>query len=211
MSIAEMIWTLLDSTFFQSIAVIISVYVAYRGVNAWQHQHVWTRNAELAEELLVAVAEFKAALKRVRNPVGFGGEGSTRRREDDETQARSNELDQLFTPIERLRKEQQAFDRLSAAETKSRLRFGDKISAPLDSLVEVRQKVVGAAITRFQRDRSEPHQQITEREIEQRQAREEVIWETPGSDPIGDNVEQAGTEIFNTLARYFRERGISRR
>ena len=79
MTFWEAVWAFLDSTFFQSVAVIISVYVAYRGVNPCQDQHVWTRNAELAEELTRAAREYRHMRRRVRSTGGHGGEGATAR------------------------------------------------------------------------------------------------------------------------------------
>jgi len=198
----QLLWTFLDSTFFQSVAVIVSVYVAYRGVNAWQDQHVWTRNAELAEELMVAARNYQHAMRRIRSPMGFGGEGESRERGANESDALRRHLDHLFTPLERLRNENAALTRLQSADSRSRVRFGKDVSERLDSLLDAYREFLTAARVRYMMGRDMFGQQPTEEELEAKQKRDAIVWTMQESDKIEQQIEAAIAGLESALGEY---------
>lgn len=198
----EIVWAFLDSTFFQSVAVIVSVYVAYRGVNAWQDQHVWTRNAELAEELMVTARDFQHAMQRVRSPIGYAGEGASRERGQNESDDLKRHLDHLFTPIERLRNENDVLTRLQSADSRSRVRFGKEVCDCLDSLLEAYRECLTTARVRYLMGRDMFGHLLSNDEIEAKRKRDEVVWTIEGSDALGERIRSAVSGLETALGEY---------
>jgi hypothetical protein len=200
--IANLLWNFLDSTAFQSLAIIL---VTYWGLTAFRKQHLWTKRAELAEELLVAASDFKQAMDRVRDPTSFGSEGSTRIRLESETGEVPKQLDLLYVTLERLGNEAGVFERLRVADVRARLRFGTKVSKALDRLAECHRNVVIAARMRYRIESRQGDRPRTARDNERMEQRERVIWSTPGEDETGDQIDAAIAELNENLSAYISE------
>lgn len=202
MTMLEVLWAFLDSTFFQSVAVIISVYVAYRGVNSWQDQHVWTRNAELAEELIVAAREYRHMMNRIRSPASFGGEGESRERGENESDDKRKWLDHLFVPLERLSKEQDLLNRFQSADARGRVRFGKDVAAHLDSLLDAHRKFVTNARVRYMMERDAYGKGLSQEEIKQKHEREKIVWTVGEPDELDSQIGAAIEGVESSLAEY---------
>src|SRR3954470_23878952 len=110
------VWSFLISDagqrLIQNLIAIGALFLAVRGVRNWNRERRDLRRAELAEKTLAAAYRAKDAFRFVRSPAGWGGEGSTRKRDEGESKTLSEALDRAFTPIERLNKMSEVFDEL---------------------------------------------------------------------------------------------------
>lgn len=198
----EKIWPLLNSTFFQSLSILVSVFVAYLGVKSWKEQHVWTRNSELAEELLVAARGFQDAIRRVRSPFSFSGEGQSRGSREGETETEQKEFDHLFVPLERLHSEREVISRMHSADVRSRIRFGERVVESLDQLADVHREVLVAARTRYSIAKGLQGQPLNSETQEILQRKEAVIWSIGEDDPFEKKVETSIRTLQCLLKNY---------
>lgn len=203
--IAHWIWSFLDSTAFQSLVVIGGVWVAYRGLDTWQKQHLWTRNAELAEEILVAATDLKGAIAKVRNPFGFAGEGESRQRGPNETDADRRALDVLFQPLERLKNEQRIVDRFAKADVRCRLRFGVSIASHLDAITKLYGEVVVAAQMKFTVGKGFLHRSMSDADQASQNIRDRILYYSAVDDKIAAGLDAATAGLDLVLSRYIRE------
>ena len=118
----------------QSCAVIGASFVAIYGINAWRVEFVGKRRIELAEEVLVLFYQARDAIASMRNPMGYIGEGETRKPGPNETSEQKDDLNQAFVLIERYNKHIDAFSRLHALRYRFILQFGADASKPFDDL-----------------------------------------------------------------------------
>ena len=75
-------WTKL----IKNISIIIASWTAVYGIDQWRREYRGKRQAELAEEVLSLFYEAQDAVRHIRNPFGFGGEGASRKLENKEGQ-----------------------------------------------------------------------------------------------------------------------------
>ncbi len=143
-------WISALSNAAQALAVLVGLVLAYRGFDQWKRQHNWTRNSELAEETLLAANAYRDAVARIRNPIGYSGEGSTRESDPGELEDRKRTLDSAFTTFERIQKEREVLSRYFNAESRCRVRFGEKIIPYLDGIRGVHVDLINAARLRFE-------------------------------------------------------------
>ncbi len=205
--VTQYLWTFLNSTFFQSLAIIFSVLVAYRGLHSWQNQHVWTRNAELAEELLVAARDYMHTMLKIRSPIGYGDEGSTRDKGDHESDDVRRHLNSLFAPLERINNAQKTLEQLQIADSRSRVRFGKDVSVHLDSLLDAYRQFLTTARMRYMMEKDQIYEALTSDEIAQKHEREKIIWATGGQDKLGDQINTAIAGLESALAEYIGKKG----
>lgn len=104
-----------------SIGVIVASFVAIKGISAWQKQ----RNTELAEDVLEYFYKARDAFKRIRSPVGYKGEGESRKAEDWESESDKRINNRAYIPIERLNKELNIFEKIETLKYRFIARFGE--------------------------------------------------------------------------------------
>ena len=62
-----------------SLSATIASITAIYGINSWRRESKWKRKYELAEEVLANLYESYQSIQIIRSPIGFGGEGETRK------------------------------------------------------------------------------------------------------------------------------------
>jgi len=105
---------------------LTTICVALVGFYVWHRQLIRKRHFEVADAALCAFSRTEAALTYARNPARFVGEGATRKRDNTELPARSELLDRLFIPVERLRQHNEAFGELERVAFAVEVHFGDE-------------------------------------------------------------------------------------
>ena len=107
---------------------LTTICVAVVGFYVWHRQLIRKRHFEVADAALSAFSRTEAALTYARNPARFVGEGTTRKRDNTELQPRSELLDRLFIPVERLRQHNEAFGELERVAFAVEVHFGDDVA-----------------------------------------------------------------------------------
>lgn len=131
----------------QSLSVLFATVTALYGIDAWRREFVAKRKIELAEEVLALFYQAKDAIAAIRSPVGFGGEGKTRKRGEQESAKVSEALDQAYVLIERYYGHSELFSRLQVLRYRFKAQHGIDAAKPFDDLGLVVNKLVGSART----------------------------------------------------------------
>jgi hypothetical protein len=99
----------------QAVIVGILALVGIIITQAWTTRREYTkRRAELAEEVLALCYEAEDAIRAIRSPGVWTGEGGSRRRRENERAEESNMLDRAYVVIERYSRYEATFKNLKA-------------------------------------------------------------------------------------------------
>jgi hypothetical protein len=128
-----------------SVSVLIAALSFVAGVSAWKREFVGKRRIELAESVLAMFYEAEDAIREIRNPFSFGGEGKTRKRAENEREEESQLLDQAYVVFERYQKREQFFAQLRSMRYRYMAAFGSSAAEPFDELAKVLNEIFIAA------------------------------------------------------------------
>ena len=131
--------------FFRSISVLIAALTFIAGVSAWKREFVGKRRIELAETVLALFYEAEDAIKQIRSPFSFDGEGSTRKHADNELEAESRILDQAYVVFERHQKREKLFAQIHSMRYRVMAAFGSSAAEPFDELNKIIKEIFLAA------------------------------------------------------------------
>ena len=179
----------------ESTGVLAASATAVYGVLSWRAQVRDKRRYELAEEVLALFYEAADAFRWIRSPVGFEGEGGTRRASDGESAEAKRILDQAYVAAERYRKKGAVFDRLHALRYRFMATFDPALAKPFDELRQVVNHVVqsGARLGHLWLQQAQPirRRQADEQRLrEQIEKHEAVIWSDWSDESAGDQIQQ---------------------
>ena len=128
-----------------SISVAIAAISFVVGVSAWKREFVGKRRIELAESVLALFYEAEDAIREIRNPFSFGGEGNTRKRAEGEREEESRLLDQAYVVFERYEKREKLFAQLRSMKYRVMASFGASAGEPFNELNIAINKIFMAA------------------------------------------------------------------
>ena len=123
--------------YIKNISLIIASWAAIYGITSWRREFVGRRRIELAEEVLVSFYEARDVIRIIRNPFGFGGEGSSREPGENESPEEKKIYDKAYVVIERYKKHQELFNKIRSMRYRFVAQFGMDSSSPFDSLNKV--------------------------------------------------------------------------
>jgi hypothetical protein len=119
--------------------------LAARKVVLDQELAVWQRRYDLAEQVLTAAYEARAALDWARGRGMFEGEGRTRKATEPESEKLREARDTAFVPIERLAAQSKVFVTLQTLQDKMAAHFGMDAVTPIHALLEAHRQITTAA------------------------------------------------------------------
>jgi len=128
-----------------ALAVMIAALSFVAGVSAWKREFVGKRQIELAESVLAMFYEAEDAIREIRSPFSFGGEGKSRKRAEYEHEEASQLLDQAYVVFERYQKRERFFARLRSTRYRIMAAFGPSAAGPFDELSSVLNEILVAA------------------------------------------------------------------
>jgi hypothetical protein len=176
----------------QLLAVLVGLYLAWRGLDSWRSEMVGRRRAELAERTLASIYEAAAHMAWVRAPGSFGGEGASRPgRDDDEAEHIKRKRDAYYTPIERLNKQAEFWGRFLASRFEFQAIFGTEEAQPLEEMRKVRNDVFGAAQDLLEIYSIMPDRRAIEAGDEIRSHEQAIGWGRSKGDPVGERISAA--------------------
>jgi hypothetical protein len=103
------------------------------------------RRIELAEEVLALFYEVKEAIQTIRSPGGWVGEGSTRRRGEQESEVESKIMDRAFVAVERYRKFEPLFSNMKSKKYRFMATFRGKAHESFDDIDTVIRRILVAS------------------------------------------------------------------
>src|SRR5258706_6250563 len=196
----------------QSASVILASLCAIYGLDAWRGEHVGKRRIELAEDVLALFYQARDAIASIRGPIGFEGEGSSRKPGANESPAQKELLDRAYVLIERYSRHSELFARIHSLRYRVMAQLGIEAAAPFDSLNRIVNELILTA-HRKARLSTLPEWSIRTEEAEEKYRRDyleidSIYYGTGGEDdPIAPRVEQAVAEIERTCRAIIESKG----
>ena len=183
-----------------SISVTISALAFVLGVNAWRREHIGKKRIELAEKILANFYEAKDAIRDIRNPFSFVGEGSTRQRSETETEAESEILDKAYVVFERYKKKDKFFAELRSMKYQAMAVFGSESKEPFDEINKILNEIFAAANilgSYYWQRQGQVHMEDEEfqKHLEKMQKYEAIFWYQGKDDDLTPRVNKTVTKI----------------
>ena len=207
MTIADVITSL-------SVAIAALAFVA--GINAWRREFVGKRRIELAEDVLALFYEAQDAIREIRNPFSFGGEGKTRKHGDLELEEETKILDQAYVVFERYQKREKLFAELRSIRYRFMATFGYKAGEPFVELNKILNEIFSSAhilgTYYWQRQgRVSMSEEEFQKHLEQMYKQEAIFWFmgeekdeiTPRVQSAVERIEEITREAFMTKESWF--------
>lgn len=196
-------------------SIMLASAVAIYGINAWRREFKGKRDIELAEEVLALFYQARDAIRAIRNPLGFKGEGSTRKPEPNESPEQKSAKDRAYVMYERYEARQEIFNKLQAKQYQFMGRFGSEKVRPFHELRGIMHEIVLAAGRLgdlWAEVPSTPEE--SKQHLKETRQYESVIWSlgdedvlTPRVDGIIEDIEQICRPIImeeRTIIPFFR-------
>ena len=129
----------------QASMVLVTGFIAVRGLNTWRAQLIGKRKAELAEEVLTGFYQARDVFVWARSRGLFGSEGESRNATAGESEAVRKARNLYFVPIERLVREKELFAKLHALRYAFGAYFGAATAKPFETLADVHSQIMTSA------------------------------------------------------------------
>ena len=183
------------------IAMFLASVVAIYGITAWRREFRGKRQIELAEEVLSLFYQAREVIEAIRSPLGFSGEGSTRKQDENETPKQSAALDMAYVAIERYERRREMFSKLQSLRYRFMAQIGKEEAEPFEEIREVLNRIFGAS-RRLANLWVRREHAVRERQLEdldkQIQRYEAIFWFGGEDDEIRERVEKAVSQMEET-------------
>ena len=152
------------------------------------------------EDVLALFYQARDAIESIRNPFGYGGEGSSRKPGPNERPEHKEALDQAYVLIERYNRHTELFARIHSIRYRVMAQLGSEAAAPFDSLNRIVNELILTA-QRKARLSTLPEWSMRTEKAEEKYHREflevdSIYYGTGGEDdPIAPSVQKAVAEI----------------
>ncbi len=195
---------------FESLAVIVASIFAIYGINSWRREMKGRKEFELAEEVLALFYEAQDKIRAIRSPMGWAGEGESRKAGLEETEEEKRILDQAYAVFERYQKNQEPFNRLHALRYRFMVVFGREKAKPFDELRGLLSEIFIASRRLSQlwlrQIRPIRRKQIEEKLLSDINKYEAIFWEGMGDpDPISPKLNGIVSEVEQICEEILRQ------
>jgi len=131
--------------FIESLGVIIASCVAIWGINSWRREAKWKRKYELAEEVLANLYESHQAIRIIRSPIGFEGEGKSRKIGKNETPKETEIYNQAYVARERFERNNSSLKKLNSLKFRFIALYGKEYEKYFDKFSQTINKIFFAS------------------------------------------------------------------
>jgi hypothetical protein len=115
-------------------AMVLASLVAIYGISSWRREFKGKRRIELAEDTLALFYQARDAITAIRSPMSYGGEGSTRKQAENETENQKQARDRAYVVFERFNKHQEVFNKMLSMRYRFMAEIGKDKSAPFEEI-----------------------------------------------------------------------------
>jgi hypothetical protein len=129
----------------QMVVVLITAFVAVRGLSAWRAQMVGKRKVEIAEQVLVNFYAARDVFQWVRTSSFGAGEGESRKPSEPEPDQVRQMRNVYYIPIERLVREKELFAKLNAQRYEFTAYFGKQNITAFQSITNIHNSIIADA------------------------------------------------------------------
>lgn len=182
----------------QNISILIGIWVAISGINAWRREHTVKRNIELAEDTLASFYEASDAIDYLRHPFSLPSETEDIERGTRETEKAWEARKNASVVFYRYKQYQEIFNNIHALRYRFMAQIGKNQAKPFDDLREIINDIVKSArhLSRWwARDHFRTDQQWEDHQkrVDEQEA---IFWaDVAEEDPIKPRVASAIEEM----------------
>lgn len=171
----------LISDIVQLCSVIIASSIAIYGISSWRREAAWKRKYELSEEVLALFYECREKIQMIRSPYGYSNEGTSRKKNENETVSETEILNNAYVPIERYENVKESFIKLLSLKSRFMALFGKESQQPFNEIKIILNQIFQAAtVLGRQYWKEHGHKKFTEEEfqkhLERMHEKESLIW-----------------------------------
>jgi len=185
----------------KNISIIIALFVAIYGIDAWRREHVGKRQLELAEDTLSLFYEASDAISHIRHPASYEHESRDAQRGEDESEAEYKARKNAFVVFYRYNEYQELFSKIHASRYRFMAQVGKKEAAPFEDLRLVINEIKFSA-RRLSRLWAENNHSTRDEKIKHRERLrkyEAIFWDDmEENDPINPKLEKIIRDIEYT-------------
>jgi hypothetical protein len=183
------------SEFLKDISIIVASCTAIYGIGSWRREYVGKKRTELAEEVLCLFYEARDAVRHIRSPFSYPGEGSSRKSDENETPEQKKAYDRAYVLFERYNTHNELFNKMHSMRYRFMAQFGTKAGKPFEDFRHVLNKMqVSAQALASEWAKRYHHYRTDEQEPSHFnfiKEQENIFWEgLPEEDKIKPQVEQ---------------------
>lgn len=125
----------------KNFGIIVASIVAICGINSWRREIKWKRKYELAEEVLASLYESHHAIKVIRSPIGFGNEGASRTKNEQETTQETEVYNQAYVSRERFERNRKPLEKLHTLKYRFIALHGKEFEKHFDKFNQTMNKI----------------------------------------------------------------------
>lgn len=140
---SEVVSNLIDiiTALIYAVATCFAACAAIWGIRSWRKEFRGKRQIELAEDALALFYEAEKAIIAIRSPLGYGGEGETRKQGENETPEQKVARDRAFVVSERYKEREQVFNKLLSMRYRFMAQIGKTEAQPFEEMRSILNKV----------------------------------------------------------------------
>jgi len=179
------------------ISLLVGIWIAIYGINAWKNEHIGRRNIDLAEDSLALFYEAADAIRFIRQPFSFPSETDSVVRNDNESEREFDARKNASVVFIRFNQHQELFSKIYATRYRFMARIGKDKAKPFEDLNKISKEIKTAArvLARYwPRDYFR-----TEAQLDDHQGRvdkyESVFWDHGDDDDINTRLDNIITEM----------------
>lgn len=196
----------------KAIPVFIASGVALYGINSWRREAKWKVKYSLAEEVLTLAYEIRDAIRAMRSPVSYQGEGSTRRKADDEYFDDTQLMNRAYIPRERFETYRDSFNKFQAAKYRFMAIYGSEYEELFIRLNHIVNEIFASAHllgTVYWKQQGKSHWDIDspafKSHLKSLEYHEAKFWEISDNDEISQRVKEIVSDFEKICAATVRE------
>lgn len=186
----------------QQASIIVGIFVAIYGINAWKREHVGKRKLELAEDTLALFYEAIDAIEHMRHPFSFPSETDSIARFESESDDEFTARRDAYVVFQRYQQYKELFSKLHASRYRFMSQIGKDQAEPFNQLRELVHEINISAVRLSKLwAKSPPHNtEQFEKHYEQVEKYEAIIWDGFEDDPIKPQLKKIIEDMENTCA-----------
>ena len=194
----------------KQISILIGIWVAIYGIDAWRREHIGKRQLELAEDTLALFYEAVDAIKYIRHPLSYSHETEEVERGDHEADDKFQARKRASVVFHRYNQYQELFNKIYASRYRFMAQIGKAESAPFDELREIVNEIISSArvLSRLWARANFRTDEQWKKHEEKTDKHEAVFWEgLEDDDPINPKIKNVILKIEKTCGSIIEGKG----
>jgi|GEM_PF-3212869 hypothetical protein len=180
----------------QYVCVSAASISAVFGITKWRQEIQYRKYTELAEEMHIVLSQIKDAVIEIRNPFSHEEEGSTRKRQPDETKNDEQLLDRAYVVIERMEGFSDLFSKFRALQYKHIALFGNDKRVLFSNVINIINELSFSSIRLAnlwrQQDRiSHMTQEERRKHLDELEKMQSIFWQYEPNDEFSKKLDNS--------------------